>query len=171
MWLQNTNEFPSPKVIDQIISAEIPDKNRDPEGYELVKKHMMHGPCGIERPQSPCMENGVCTKKYPRPYTQNTSCDKNGYIIYRRQDDEERFVMKGHTALDNRFVIPYNMELLKKYQSHINVEWCCTSKAIKYLFKYITKGVDKATIIIEKQAETNQEESKTSKKKKRCRRD
>lgn len=114
---------------------------------------MMHGPCGLDRPQSPCMENGVCMEKYPRAYAQSTSCDINGYVIYKRREDVRKFVMKGLTPLDNRFVIPHNVELLKKYQSHINVEWCCTSKAIIYLFKYITKGVDKATIIIEKKGE------------------
>ncbi|XP_010534679.1 PREDICTED: uncharacterized protein LOC104810180 [Tarenaya hassleriana] len=150
IWLDPMYKSPTANDIDHLISAELPDKETDFEGFKLVEQHMMHGPCGLDRPRSPCMEKGICTKRYPRPYTEHTTVDKSGYIIYRRRKDMSRFVMKGDVRLDNRFVVPHNLAILKKYKAHINVEWCSKSTAIKYLFKYITKGVDKTTIIIRK---------------------
>ncbi|CAA7024783.1 unnamed protein product [Microthlaspi erraticum] len=150
IWLKRETTIPTPDEVNKIISAELPNKEEDPIGFELVEKHMMHGPCGVDRPSSPCMSKKFCTKKYPRQYNEFTSIDKSGYIIYRCRHNEASIVKKGVTNLDNRFVIPHNLEILKKYQAHINVEWCNTTNAIKYLFKYITKGVDKATFMIEK---------------------
>ncbi|GKD45172.1 hypothetical protein Tco_1269817, partial [Tanacetum coccineum] len=40
--------------IDKYISVKIPDKDEDPELYQIVTDHMMHGPCGAERPSCPC---------------------------------------------------------------------------------------------------------------------
>ncbi|XP_024010402.1 ATP-dependent DNA helicase pfh1-like [Eutrema salsugineum] len=162
LWLDQASKIPTPAEIDAIISAELPNKTEDPLGFELVEKHMMHGPCGRDRPSSPCMDKNVCTKRYPRPYNECTIIDKSGYIAYRRRQNEDNTVIKGKTRLDNRFVIPHNLDILKKYQAHINVEWCNTSNAIKYLFKYITKGVDKATVLIENGTTDpkNNEESK-----------
>ncbi|CAN6933382.1 unnamed protein product [Brassica oleracea] len=71
---------PSSEEVDEIISAELPNKEEDPEAYNLVTKHMIHGPCGVINSKSPCMENNVCTKKYPRPYNESTSIDKSGYV-------------------------------------------------------------------------------------------
>nr|GEX52546.1 helicase-like protein [Tanacetum cinerariifolium] len=48
--------------IDKYIFAEIPDKDKDPELYQIVTDHMMHGPCGAERPSRPCTVNNKCTK-------------------------------------------------------------------------------------------------------------
>ncbi|XP_074336775.1 uncharacterized protein LOC141673947 [Apium graveolens] len=33
--------------VDQLVSAEIPDKNSDPIAYKAVKNYMMHGPCDL----------------------------------------------------------------------------------------------------------------------------
>jgi hypothetical protein len=49
-------------------------------------------------------------------------------------------VIKSGVRLDNRWIVPHNLELLKKYDAHINTEWCNKSIFIKYIFKYITKG-------------------------------
>lgn len=155
IWLDGASRIPTTNEVDSIISAELPHKENDQQGFELVEKHMMHGPCGLDRPKSPCMRNKECSKRYPRQYTDQTSIDKSGYIIYRRRQDEGNFVIKGKTKLDNRYVVPHNLAILKKYQAHINVEWCNRTNAVKYLFKYITKGVDKATIVIEKGPEAS----------------
>ncbi|KAF8077404.1 hypothetical protein N665_1040s0008 [Sinapis alba] len=150
LWFGNTSKTPSAAEVDKIISAELPNKESDLEAYELVTKHMMHGPCGVIKPRSPCMENNLCTKKFPRPYNDYTSIDQSGYVLYRRRKDENAFVLKDGVQLNNTSVIPHNVELLKKYQAHINVEWCNRTSAVKYLFKYITKGVDKASAVIER---------------------
>uniref|UniRef100_A0A0D3E4S6 ATP-dependent DNA helicase n=1 Tax=Brassica oleracea var. oleracea TaxID=109376 RepID=A0A0D3E4S6_BRAOL len=133
-------------------------KEADPEGFLLVEQLMMHGPCGQK-----CMDDNKCTKKFPRPYNDNTSINEAGYITYRRRYEETKFVMKGDAKLDNSYVVPHNLLLLKKYRAHINVEWCNRSSAIKYLFKYITKGVDMATMAIEKKqlGEQKTEESES----------
>ena len=44
--------------------------------------------------------------------------------------------------LDNSWVVPYNPFLSLKYNAHINVEVVHSVSAVKYLYKYITKGSD-----------------------------
>ncbi|XP_012842410.1 PREDICTED: uncharacterized protein LOC105962644 [Erythranthe guttata] len=112
--------------------------------YDLVEKYMIHSPCGHANLNSPCMKNGVCTKRFPKKFAQRTEADDDGYPVYRRRDDG-RTVMKKNTILDNGFVVPYNRTLLSKYRAHINIELCNQSKSIKYLFKYVNKGHDRIT--------------------------
>ena len=142
------DKYPVPEDIDSIISAEIPDSLEDSIGHEAVKQFMMHGPCGAARPNSPCIIDNNCTKHFPKRFVRETIIDDQGFPTYRRREDG-RFVVKNCVQLDNRYVVPYNIDLLVKYQSHLNVEWCNRSKAIKYLFKYINKGTDRVTAVLE----------------------
>ncbi|XP_012827649.1 PREDICTED: uncharacterized protein LOC105948935 [Erythranthe guttata] len=105
---------------------------------------MIHGPCGHANLNSPCMKNGVCTKRFPKKFAQRTEANDDGYPVYRRRDDG-RTLMKKNTILDNGFVVPYNRTLLSKYRAHINIELCNQGKSIKYLFKYVNKGHDRVT--------------------------
>nr|XP_043611899.1 uncharacterized protein LOC122583573 [Erigeron canadensis] len=135
--------------IDRVISAELPDEKADPKLYKLVTEFMMHGPCGKANIDAPCTVKGICTKHFPKDYNDQTRIDDDGYPIYKRRKDG-RVYYKGKIPLDNRFVVGYNSFLLKRYEAHINVEWCNHVGSIKYLFKYINKGNDRATLGISK---------------------
>ncbi|CAN1242015.1 ATP-dependent DNA helicase PIF1 [Linum perenne] len=144
----HTVEFQK-RGLHAIISAELPDPTIDPIGYDSVTKFMVHGPCGDARPSSPCMKDNKCSKFFPKPYASETTFDDNGYVTYRRRPTNISVVKSGE-ALDNAFVVPYNRDLVVKYQAHINVEICHKGQLIKYLFKYITKGPDRSEVTAEK---------------------
>lgn len=74
--------------IDDIINAELPDSNEDPVLFEIVSKHMIHGPCGTLNPNSPCMSENRCTCQYPREFIQDTQSGNDSYPIYRRRSPE-----------------------------------------------------------------------------------
>ncbi|XP_075096558.1 uncharacterized protein LOC142174626 [Nicotiana tabacum] len=89
----STREYLSYKIQEwkdedpTIVSAELPDKKVDPYYYYAVTNFMMHGPCGTARKSSPCMQNGRCTKHFPKKFVSSTTIDEDGYPIYRRRDD------------------------------------------------------------------------------------
>ncbi|XP_041633181.1 uncharacterized protein [Drosophila kikkawai] len=143
-----------PDHIDSIISAEIPDKQTDPELHSIVTTSMIHGPCGVHNPESVCMKNGNCTKRFPRPLTAETISGNDGYPLYRRRspDDNgkwiELMVKRNETnvtvIVDNRWIVPYCPLLSKTFSTHCNVEYCNSIKSIKYVCKYVNKGSDMA---------------------------
>nr|KAJ0184525.1 hypothetical protein LSAT_V11C900487400 [Lactuca sativa] len=147
LFMHSDNKLPTVELIDPIISAEIPDRIEDPKLYSLVNEFMVHGPCGAENMNCPCMVDKKCSKNFPKQFSNHSSVDQNGFPLYRRRNDGH-FVEKSGVRLDNRNVVPYNKYLLKRYQAYINIEWCNQGSSIKYLFKYINKGPDRATVAV-----------------------
>ncbi|XP_052620957.1 uncharacterized protein LOC111898317 [Lactuca sativa] len=147
LFMHSDNKLPTVELIDPIISAEIPDKIEDPGLYSLVNEFMVHGPCGAENMNCPCMVDKKCSKNFPKQFSNHSSVHQNGFLLYRRRNNGH-FVEKSGVRLDNRNVVLYNKYLLKRYQAHINIEWCNQGSSIKYLFKYINKGPDRATVAV-----------------------
>ncbi|KAL4583975.1 hypothetical protein LXL04_008563 [Taraxacum kok-saghyz] len=143
-------KFNNPDDYDKIVCAEIPDPIKFPKMHELVKNHMMHGPCGNLIPSSPCMEGEPkkCRFRYPRQFNENTSQGDDSYPLYRRRNNGLNVTVKKH-VLDNRWVAPYNPKLLMMFNCHINVEVCSSIKSVKYIFKYVYKGHDKQVIRVD----------------------
>jgi hypothetical protein len=52
----------------------------------------------------------------------------------------------------NRRVVPYNPYLTMRYQCHINVEVCNSITTVKYLYKYVYKGHDRALAVVQPEA-------------------
>ncbi|XP_074370672.1 uncharacterized protein LOC141711871 [Apium graveolens] len=118
-------------------------------GYEAVKNYMIHSPCGTDCVKSPCMVKGHCIKHFPKRYNSHTYFDECGFPIYKRGTTGITVKKKG-IDLDNRYVVPYNRDLLIRFQCHTNLEICNSFRSLKYLFKYCLKGHDTATMYLRK---------------------
>jgi hypothetical protein len=68
LFLAPEHKLRTPEDVDSLISAEFPDEHEQPELYELVKKFMVHNPCGTQNPQSPCMDGNKCSKSFPKHF-------------------------------------------------------------------------------------------------------
>ena len=150
-----------PDQIDEVISAEIPDEKVDKDLFDVVTRHMIHGPCGSLNISSPCMrwsmgvffcmKEGKCSKRFPNRFTSHTVTENDGYPLYRRrsiQDGGKSVTLRirnrdstaesterayEHRDVDNRWVVPYSPILSKTFRAHLNVEYCNSVGAIKYL--------------------------------------
>nr|GEX67004.1 DNA helicase [Tanacetum cinerariifolium] len=113
LWVDSASKIQAAEDVDMFISTEILDHQIDQDGYNAVSEFMMHGPCGSANSKAVCMKHDKCSKKFPKKFNSMTFFDDKGHVHYQRRDT-----------------------------AHINVEYCGWSMLIKYLFKYISKGMD-----------------------------
>ena len=124
------NDFKQPHEVDAFVTAELPVEPKEPKGlprnasrarkeafrkehteYEekmkrwktlndLVLKHMIHGPCGHENPNSPCMQDGPCGKKFPKDFIRETYLGDSNHIYptYRRRSPADGGAQVKHLA-------------------------------------------------------------------------
>src|SRR5882757_6906924 len=146
VFLKPHAKLRTPEQIDSLMSSKFPMDN--PELFELIKKFMVYGPCGNQNKKSPCMENGECTKGFPKSFSERTTITKDSYAKTRHLDTGQVI----HTGpqnkywVDNRWVVCHSKYLIWKYRCHINVESIASVKAVKYIYKYVYKGHDRTTM-------------------------
>ena len=121
--------------VDSIVSAKLPDATMYPAARAVVERQMIHDACAHNR-QARCMENGRCSKGYPKQYSDETLVNEDGYPTYQRPRNGD-FVMKNNMRMTNMWVVPHNLYLCAKYNAHINVEICSSIHSIKYVYKYV----------------------------------
>ena len=144
----------SGEEVDKIISVELSDKDDDPELFETIKNQLIHGLYRFINPDSSCMQDKKCIKRYPKAYLQETQTDNDGYSLYCRRKPQDggkstSLRVRGKEITSGYdLVVPHNKLLCKILKAHINVEECSSMKAIKYITKYVSKGSDMATFAI-----------------------
>lgn len=131
VWLDRARRLVTAEQVDRHISSELPDPVHEPVLFNLVKTHMVHGPC---RPGQCLNEHGVCTKGFPKPFQEVTEISGESYVKTRRRDNGRTISFSDRTV-DNRYVVPHSPYLLRKYRAHINVECTAGFQAIKYIYK------------------------------------
>ena len=154
--------------IDKFVSAEIPPQDLDPELYKIIVQFNIHSPCifldSCKPDQSRYCRQAkpdTCKDRFPKQFQDFTVLADNAFPLYKRRSPSQgglrvkKFVThRGEVLCDNSWVVPYNATLSKKYNCHINVEIPATLKVVQYLYKYVYKGPDVATISPESISET-----------------
>ncbi|KAK0415075.1 hypothetical protein QR680_011759 [Steinernema hermaphroditum] len=141
--------------IDEICQAELPvlPSEGDPEYRrikrlrDIVEELMMHSPCENNN-TAYCRQHTkrhwrTCSKRFPKPFRNFSSLLEDDYALLRRPDNGE---CSSRNPATNQYVVAYNKKLLLKYEAHINVEIISNLHVLKYLFKYLFKGFNRALI-------------------------
>lgn len=93
LFLSRDNNFLERAQVDEIVCAQLPNEELDPNGSltELVKAHMIHGPCGVINPECVCMKDkndGLgrrCKANYPKQFQEETIVSEDGYPLYQQK--------------------------------------------------------------------------------------
>ncbi|XGW32792.1 hypothetical protein V3C99_017366, partial [Haemonchus contortus] len=82
-----------------------------------------------------------------KPLRHETSIEGDGYPLYKRRGLYP-LEIRG-SSYNDEWIVPTNPYLILKFNCHLNMEICGMISAVKYLYKYIFKGPDRANLNIE----------------------
>ena len=160
LYPHNRDRLLDPAVINCFISAELLQPKNDPISCltKIIKLIIVYSPYGSQNPQAPYIVSlglglsPTYLKQYPKPFNPTTIVHKNGYPEYyyyhnrRTQSIHLLGPLRAIFKINNRQIILYNLYLTTKYYTYINVEIYASVKSIKYIYKYIYKGNNYATL-------------------------
>jgi hypothetical protein len=121
------------------VRADLLDPRTEPLLHSLVQKYQIHtcrdDVCGGS--QAP---TGQCRKGFPAPLAAATS-QVTGQLRYTYQRLKEA----------DRYVVPYNAELLLFWDGHCNVQYYTSTSLAKYISKYVTKSEPNSLVNVHSQ--------------------
>ncbi|KAL6730964.1 hypothetical protein Aduo_001880 [Ancylostoma duodenale] len=109
----------------------------NPQWREIVD-NLYPGQNSSDRPD-------LVARVFHESWQESTDVDIDGYPKCKRPNNGRTVVIGGET-FDNQHVVPYNRYLLLLLNAHINVEVCGYIQAVKYLYEYVYKGPDRASL-------------------------
>jgi len=148
--LEESYKLSTPTAIDEVIWARWPDPITQPHLFEIVKKYMLHGPCGELNKRSPCMRNGKCRFGFPKAFQDRTTLSEDGYPSYYRPNDGRSYVVNGF-SYDNRWIAPYNPFCCEFMDGHANCECTFSFWTTKYINRYLKRTTETAKLAVEDQ--------------------
>ena len=127
--------------VDELICAEIPDIDADPELFAIVTRVV---------PRRVKLRQLVVVVKASRKPTPRKLDSRGRFPLYRRRSvhrgGRTAFVRGQH--ITNANIVPCNPFLSGYFACHIDVELCTMVRSIRYVLKYVNKGSDKSTFVI-----------------------
>ena len=93
----------------------------------------MHRKTHLDNPFNRCNKKGSYAFGFPQPLAPSTSLKTDGRVVYRRDTE------------DDRWVVSYMPCLTELLDCHVNVDVCSTANVFIYLYKYLFKGPDRAS--------------------------
>ena len=122
-------------TLDRHVSATLPVE--DEWLNQMVQSTMVHKCTPACQRATPAQGRGItegsCKYYFPKPVQALTTLDDKGFVLYKRNAQSE-------------WVVPSVAAMLRRYHCHINVEVAASVAIIAYLFKYVFKGSDSATV-------------------------
>ena len=172
------SKFKTAEDVEKCISAELPphpsnfepvtEENKEQHEqairlWDIVTSNNLHSKCGSHgNAKASCLRpdkfGGMSCGAgggFPKEFRAETIWEQNARRVKYRRRSPDKFTNNkdGHCTkkgyeYDNRWVVPYSPYLSLKYDCHINLEAIVSPFKVRYLFKYIHKGQDVASLRI-----------------------
>ncbi|XP_048501480.2 uncharacterized protein LOC125497826 [Beta vulgaris subsp. vulgaris] len=132
LFLHRDDKLPNTEDIDKIICAELPDKEENPELYEIVTKLMIHGPCGNANTGAPCMVDKKCSKHFPKKFNEMTKIDEEGYPFIEEEILEQRVTAAAYHNQQN----PDDPEKIDEIKMYYDCQYISPCEVVWRIFGF-----------------------------------
>lgn len=143
---KNAVDTTTPAFVDEYITAEM--VTDDDRRYDNATKQRLRAlyPSLIHICSQRCIDQRTnkCKYGYPQPYSNETILFSDRKPIYKRRSpvDGGASITIGRNAYDNSRLVPHNIDMLLKYECHLNLEYVGGNEIFVSIRKHVFKNID-----------------------------